>query len=199
MVEKWLAFATAHLEVSSVILTSELILHGNSLCATRGCVMQTGDHVTFRVHFNWRYERNYVVQTAGRVHFSCTFQRAVLAALCGTDGGSCSLFVHISTCGASGSVWYRRRVVSLFVYISTCGTSGSVWYRRQVVSLFVYISTCDTSGSVWYRRRVVSLFVYQLPGRMYLFSAVIRLFCSDMSLFGASSACFNNRTVRGHL
>ena len=95
-------------------------------------------------------------------HISCTFQiqRAVLAALCDTDGGPCHFLVYNSTCGTSGSVWYRRRVVSPFVYISTCGTSGSVWYRARVVSLFVFISTCGTSGCVWCRLWVLSLSMF---------------------------------------
>ena len=53
-----------------------------------------------------------MIQTAGRVS-SCTFQRTVLAALRGTDGGSChSLYV------TSGSLWCR--FLLMFVSFIKC-------------------------------------------------------------------------------
>ena len=63
------------------------------------------------------------------VSLSCTFQRAVLAALRGTDGGSCHISVYISSFRNNGSAWNSRRVVLLSLY----GTSGSV------VQVFAYV------------------------------------------------------------
>ena len=109
------------------------------------CVVQSADRCHFRVNFNVQYKQLCVVQTASRITFvyistcrtsgsvwytrrvvslSCTFHRAVLAALCSTDGGSCHFRVHFNVS------YYRLCVVHTagrvtFVYISTCRTCGS--------------------------------------------------------------------------
>ena len=84
-----------------------------------------------------------MVQTAGRVTFvyistcrtsgsvwyrrrvvslSCTFQRAVLAALRGTDGGSCHFLVHFNVpyiaalCGTDGGSCHFHRTVLAALY-----------------------------------------------------------------------------------
>ena len=77
------------------------------------------------VYKNWsqpgsqRLEWCLIIQSknCGSCYFSCTFERAALAALYGTDGGSCH-FSRISACDTSGSVWYRfyeNSVVFCFV------------------------------------------------------------------------------------
>ena len=66
-----------------------------------------GESCHFRVHFNVPHQRLCVVQTAGRV-----------------------IFVYILISRTSGSVWYRRLVVSLSctfkcaVLAALCGTDG---------------------------------------------------------------------------
>ena len=72
----------------------------------------------------------------------CTFQRAVLAALCGTDGGRVT-FVYISTRGINGSAWYRRRVSFHFqraVSAALCGAGGCfcLFLLLNIVYLPIY-------------------------------------------------------------
>ena len=66
----------------------------------------------------------------------------VLAALCGTDGGSCHFRVHFNL-RTSGSVWYRRPVVSL-----SCTFQRAVVAARRGTDGVVYLPIYAKLGLV---------------------------------------------------
>ena len=72
----------------------------------------------FAVHFNVRYLRLCLAQTAGRVIFPCTFQCSVVAAVRDTDNGSCHFHCTVlaDLCGASVCLFRLLNVVYLPIY-----------------------------------------------------------------------------------
>ena len=103
------------------------------------------DHDNVNIHVTlvtWSHDHVFLPFSCPIGHISTC--RRPTSALRGTGGGSCDFRLH-STLRTSGSVWYRRRVVSLSLY----GTGGSLWYRCLFMFVFfnelcLYTDLCQT-------------------------------------------------------
>ena len=73
------------------------------------------------------YQRLCVVQTAGRVNFVCTFQRAVVAALRGTDNGSCRFL-----CTVLSAVCLCLFFIKRCLFTDLCQTRVGRWYDKKM-------------------------------------------------------------------